>query len=435
MSDVATTAAGPVRAPTPAQVASIVVGNALEFYDFLTYSFFAAQIGQSFFPSKDPATNLLASLATFGAGFLTRPVGAFVIGRMADKVGRKPAMLLSFGLMGLAIIGLALTPPFRVIGWAAPGFAILFRLVQGFALGGELGPNTAYLLEAAPPGRRGVYVSLQFMSQDAAVLCAGLMGVVLSNVMDAGALRDWGWRIAFLAGAVIVPFGFMLRRELVETLHQPEPAAGPAAPGAQSYRRIAAIGLVLLASGTVVTYVMNYLNTFANQTLHMASNIAFGATVAFGLSGVCFDVLGGWLSDRFGRKPVMMIPWALLGLATLPCFWAVVHYRTAVALFAATAVMGILSAIASSSVLISVTESLPKRVRSQSLALVYAVAISIFGGTAQFNVALFTKLTHSSFAPAWYMTAAILVGFLAMLTLRETAPLVARSKPAAAPIG
>jgi MHS family citrate/tricarballylate:H+ symporter-like MFS transporter len=142
-------------------VAAVTVGNALEFYDFLTYAFFAAQIGRSFFPSSDPSASLLASLATFGAGFLMRPVGALVIGRLGDRAGRKPAMLITFMLMGVAMVGLALTPSYRTIGVAAPALAILFRLLQGFALGGEIGPNTAWLVEAAPPPRPGPHLSYQ----------------------------------------------------------------------------------------------------------------------------------------------------------------------------------------------------------------------------------------------------------------------------------
>src|SRR4051812_5060344 len=159
------------------QVIAVVTGNALEFYDFVTYAFFAAQIGRTFFPSNTPGTSLLASLATFGAGFLTRPLGALVIGRYADRAGRKPAMLLSFGLMGVAVIGLPLVPSYASIGLAAPLLVIGFRLLQGFALGGEVGPNTAFLMEAAPPRHRGFYVSLQATSADIAVLIAGLVGV------------------------------------------------------------------------------------------------------------------------------------------------------------------------------------------------------------------------------------------------------------------
>jgi len=424
----------PLKGPSAKQVAGVVAGNALEFYDFLTYSFFAIQIGQTFFPSKNPTASLLASLATFGAGFLTRPVGAWVIGRYADRVGRKPAMLLSFALMGAAIIGLALTPSFSQIGLAAPILAIGFRLIQGFALGGELGPSTAYLVEAAPPTRRGLYVSLQYMGQDGAILCAGLMGVALAGVMGPDALRDWGWRIAFLVGAVIVPFGLVLRRDLVETLDQ-NPAADPAvdlAAGGQSYRVVAILGLILLASGTVVSYLLSYLTTYATATLHMPAQIAFGATVVLGLTGVCFDVIGGWLSDRFGRKPMMMAPWALLLVTAAPLFYAISHYRSALALFAATALLQVMSCIASAAVLVALTESLPRRVRSGTLALVYALAMCGFGGTAQFNVTWLTAATHSPMAPAWYMTVCVGLGLLAMFGLKETAPRAVRDRRAAA---
>lgn len=211
-------------------VAAVAIGNALEFYDFLTYSFFAIQIGRSFFPSANPTSSLLASLAAFGAGFLTRPVGAFVIGRLADRVGRKPAMFLSFGLMGLAMAGIGLTPSFATIGIWAPVLAIAFRLVQGFALGGEVGPSTAYLMEAAPLLRRGFYVAFQPASQQLAVLTAGLFGVGLSSALSDASLDSWGWRVAFLVGAIIVPFGLFLRNSLVETLVLETPAERAAAP-------------------------------------------------------------------------------------------------------------------------------------------------------------------------------------------------------------
>jgi MFS family permease len=179
------------------QIAAVVVGNALEFYDFLTYAFFAVHIGNAFFPSRNPSSSLLLSLATFGAGFLMRPVGGLVIGRMGDRVGRKPAMLLSFSCMGIAMSGLALTPSYASIGITAPILVIAFRLLQGFALGGEVGPTTAYLMESAPVGRRGLYASLQYSTQGLAVMTAGLIGVLLARVLDPEALDVWGWRVAF----------------------------------------------------------------------------------------------------------------------------------------------------------------------------------------------------------------------------------------------
>lgn len=168
-------------------IAAVVTGNALEFYDFVTYSFFAVYIGRAFFPESLTRFSLLASLATFGVGFVMRPVGAYVIGRTGDRVGRKPAMLLSFSLMGFGIAGLALTPSYARIGVAAPMLVVLFRLMQGFALGGEVGPTTAFLIEAAPPERRGLYASLQYTTQDLAVLVAGLIGLGLANTLRTGA--------------------------------------------------------------------------------------------------------------------------------------------------------------------------------------------------------------------------------------------------------
>lgn len=409
------------RSLPPRHIAAVAVGNALQFYDFLTYAFFAVQIGRTFFPSHDAASSLLASLATFGAGFLTRPVGGVVIGMMGDRVGRKPAMLISFALMGVAIVGVALTPSYRAIGVAAPILVIVFRLIQGFALGGEVGPSTAFLVEAAPPGRRGFYVSMQYMSQDFAILCAGLVGVVLTNLLSAGEVDAWGWRIAFLIGAMIVPFGLILRRSLPETLE----AAGAVSGPPQSFRpyfRVAILGLVMFAAATIGSYVLTYMTTFATTTLHMKANLAFWATVTVGVCGVLFDPLGGWLSDRFGRKRVMIWPWLFLLAAALPAFWVISHFRDAPSLLGATALLAIPLDISAASVLVAVTESLPARIRSGALAIIYAVAISAFGGTTQFVIAWLITLTGNPLAPAWYLGAAVLVGLIAMLMLAETAP-------------
>src|SRR5580704_258266 len=179
------------------KVVAVGVGNALEFYDFLTFSFFAIQIGHSFFPQSLTSHGLLYSLATFGVGFLTRPLGGVVIGMYGDRVGRKPAMVLSFALMGASILGLALTPSYAQIGIAAPILLVIFRLLQGFALGGEVGPTTAFLVEAAPPHRRGLYCSLQVATQNVAGLAAGIVGFALSGLLSPSQLDAWGWRLAF----------------------------------------------------------------------------------------------------------------------------------------------------------------------------------------------------------------------------------------------
>lgn len=399
-------------------------GNALEFYDFLTFSFFAVQIGQTFFPSNNPVGSLLASLATFGAGFLTRPVGAIVIGRFADRVGRKPALMLSFILMGVAIVGMSLTPSFKTLGIAAPILVIGFRLLQGFALGGELGSSTAYMIEAAPTAHRGSFVSLQYLGQGLAVMAAGLVGVALSGVMGADALRDYGWRIALLLGAVVIPFALILRRSLVETLHLEEDAAPMAGMGVKPMgpAHIAVVALLILAGGTIANYVLNYLTTYATTILHIPQQAAFGSTVVNGLTGVVFSIVGGWLSDRYGRKPVMILPWLALLVLILPSFYILSQLRTPIALWAVTGVLGTVMSISAGASLVAITESLPKRSRAGMLSLVYALSIATFGGSAQFVVAWLTDITKNDLAPAWYMSAATAIALAAMFAVRETAP-------------
>jgi MFS transporter, MHS family, citrate/tricarballylate:H+ symporter len=407
-------------------IAAVVTGNALEFYDFVTYSFFSIYIGRAFFPESLTRFSLLASLATFGVGFVMRPVGAYVIGRMGDRVGRKPAMLLSFSLMGFGIAGLALTPSYTSIGLAAPILVVLFRLVQGFALGGEVGPTTAFLIEAAPPERRGLYSSLQYTTQDLSVLIAGLVGLGLANTLSEEALQDWGWRAALLIGVAIVPFGLVLRRALPETLHVRAATASPRPP-VRSYRRIAMLGGIMLAAGTIATYTNGYLATYAIHDLHMSPSIAFGATVIVGLCGVVFQPLSGILSDRFGRKPVMLVPLGLLLLATLPSFALIAHFRNPAALYGATFVLASLLGLGAPACITWLTESLPTHIRSGALSLVYAISISVFGGSAQFIAAALIERTGNPLAPAWYMAGAMAVGLAAMVATRESAPVRAAS--------
>src|SRR5512135_3131378 len=298
-------------------VTAAVIGNALEFYDFTTYAFFAVQIGHAFFPSGSGFINsefgsLMASLGTFGAGFLLRPVGGIVIGGYADTRGRRPAMILSFSLMGAAILALALIPSYRSIGIAAPILAVLARLLQGFALGGEVGPTTAYLVEAAPERQRGLYASWQSASQSIASMVGGGVGVLLAMLLTAAHLEDYGWRIALLLGALTLPFGLLIRRSLPETLHAPDHLPHYESGGffkiVHDHLRAIVTGLLILMGGTVATYILNYMTTFARTTLHMAASPSFAATLVNGLFGLIASLAGGWLSDLFGRRRLMLIP-------------------------------------------------------------------------------------------------------------------------------
>jgi MFS family permease len=405
------------------QVAAAVAGNALEFYDFTVYATFASQIGQAFFPSKTPFVSLILTLITFGVGFIPRPLGAVIIGRWADKHGRRPAMVLSFSLMGVAILGLALTPSYAAIGPLAPILVLLWRLCQGFALGGEVGPTTAFLVEASPPLHRGLYGGWQGGSQNIANLVGAGVGLAFTTFAGVAALQAWGWRVAFLIGAVALPFGLLLRRTLPETLHRHEPRTAAQADDTslRAGTPVLLQGLGLIGASTISTYVFAYLTTYAFKTLHMPAGISLGATAVSGTCGLVAGLIGGALSDRFGRRPMMIWPRIVFLLATWPVFWLIVHFHNGPALLIGTAILTFSSALSTAAVFVAIAESLRKEVRVMGMGMVYAVAVAVFGGTTQPIIASLVEFTHDPLSVAWYTIAATAVGLVASFTMRETA--------------
>ncbi len=410
------------------------MGNGLEFYDFTTYTIFAVDIGKAFFPSHSAFASLMASLGVFGAGFATRPLGAFVIGAIGDRMGRRPAMLLSFGLMGLAILGLASTPTFAQIGVAAPIAVVAFRLIQGFALGGEVGPATAFLIEAAPTNRRGLIGSWQSASQSVASLLGGAVGAIMAMMVAPHLLETFGWRVAFWIGALVLPFGLIIRRTLPETLFHEEKAAH-VAPESAAFRAnlpIMIFGLAVILCFTTSTYVRLYITTYATTTLHLGAQAAFSASVVNGAAGVVFTLLGGWLSDLYGRKRVMLIPLVVYFFVIVPTFWLMVRNHDAPTLLIGTGVISALGSLSTGAALIVLAEGLHKGLRSTGMGAIYALSVAIFGGTTQPLIAWIEHVAHQPLAPAYYLMATTLVGIIAMLTVRETAPHHAPVRPATA---
>jgi MFS family permease len=423
----------PVVSPRRA-IAAATIGNALEFYDFVTYAFFAIQIGRSLFPSESAYGSLMLSLATFGTGFVTRPIGGIVIGAFSDRVGRRAAMMWSFTMMGGAIVAMALIPPYSMIGMAAPVLAIAARLVMGFSLGGEVGPTTAYLLEAAPVEKRGLMVAWQGASQAIAATVGGLVGFVLAAVMKPGALDAYGWRIAFLLGAVTVPFGLWVRRGLPETLHVVEAAASTVSRAttrlgaARENSRLIVLGLIVLAYGTIGTYVTDYMTTFAQDTLHMASGPAFAVAVVSNLAALVGTLYGGWLADRLGRRPVMIWPNLATLLITYPVFWWIVGARSPMALLTGIGLLSLVGNVPFGGFYVALAESLPKPIRGGAFATIYAVSIAAFGGTCQLVIKWLIHVTGNPMSPAWYLLTATAVGQVAMQMIPESAPVRLRAK-------
>lgn len=400
-------------------LAGIVMGNVLEFYDFTVFGFFALQISRNFFPTDDPFSGLLLALATFGVGFLGRPVGAHYIGRYGDRVGRKPAMLLSFSLMGGALLVIALTPPHHMIGVAGAIIVVTARLVQGFAIGGEVGPTTAMLIEAAPPGRKGMYGGWQIASQGMAILLAGGVGLAISSQLPPADVDAWGWRVALLLGAALLPLGFWLRRTLPETLPE-DVAAADHQPAQSASLSFISLGIVLILSGTVVNYTLQYLTTYAITTLALDPVTAFASTSVVGGCLMLFGLAGGFLSDFTGRKPMVILPRILLLVLAYPVFSNLVAAPSEQGLLIGAAMLAALYALSTAAANVSVAEGLPRAQRSRLYALIYSIAVAVFGGTTQFIIAALIKWTGNPVAPAWCMVAASIAAIAVAFAMRET---------------
>ena len=414
--------------PRGRDVAAALIGNGLEFYDFTTYTFFAIQIGNTFFPSQTPFVSLLASLGAFGIGFLFRPIGGIVLGRFSDRAGRRPAMLVSFTLMGLSILLLAVIPPFAWIGVLAPVLVVVARALQGFALGGEVGPTNAFLLEVAPVKERGLFSASQGASQNVASIIGGGVGLLLALQLSASGLESYGWRIAFLLGALTLPFGLFMRRLLPETLHREEELAthAPVEEGRsvlETHARAIVLTFFIFASNTVGTYVFLNMTTYARAILNMDQVASFGVSVVIGGMGMIGGLWAGSLSDRLGRKPAMIVPRAIFIVATYPVFLLMVREHSAFALLAGSAFLQFFSAASQGPSYAVLAESLPKRFRGTGFATIYALAISIFGGSTQFVITWLIAHTGNKMVPAWYAIGFSIVGLFAMAALRESAPM------------
>jgi MFS family permease len=402
-------------------IAAAVAGNALEFYDFVIYAYFAVYIGRTFFPIGGEFGSLLAAVATFGVGFFTRPLGGVLIGAFADRAGRKPAMILTVALITIGTLGMAATPGYASIGIAAPIIVVLCRLVQGLALGGEVGPATSLLIEAAPPGKRGYYSSWQIGSQGLAVAVGGVFGVTLSLLLTPQQLGAWGWRVPFLASLALIPIAMYLRRSLPET-HAAQESSGTQIVGDvfRRHSRVLILGVLISASVAVASQVGNYMVSYAVQVLKLPAAVAQSSVLVGGLVTFGFGLLGGVLCDRYGRKLINQLPRIALMLLIVPLFLWLSGAPSAPTLLCVTAVLAGLTAISGAAGMVTVPELLPIAVRSTGMSVVYAISTAVFGGTTQFVVTGLLAATHNPLAPAYYVAGMSVISVLAMAMLPET---------------
>ncbi|MBV8394418.1 MAG: MFS transporter, partial [Alphaproteobacteria bacterium] len=364
------------------------------------------------------------AVGVFGVGFVFRPLGGVLIGAYADRAGRRPAMLLTIAMITVGTAGLALTPSYASIGIAAPVIVILCRLIQGLALGGEVGPASVFLIEIAPPGRRGLYSSWQLASQGIATMLAGGLGTALSLVLDKQSMAAWGWRVPFVLCLVLIPVALYLRRAMPETMEEQSDAGGreTRAMASTLYRHLGllVLAVLLILGGTVSTYVANYLTTYAIKTLHFPDSISLSATLVGGCSTFLFALAGGWLADRYGRRRVMIVPRVLLTLLVWPAFLLLDAHPSASTLYATAILLTALTAIGSTASLVAIPELLPGSIRATGFAIAYAVGVSLFGGTTQFVITWLLGVTKDPVSPAWYVVLTSLITLGAMLAMPES---------------
>jgi MFS family permease len=409
------------RGASVKNVIAAVIGNAFEFYDFAVYASFAVALGRVFFPVANPNISLLLSVVTFGVGFIARPLGGILIGAFADVYGRKPAMTMTISMMALSTGAIGLLPGYAQIGVAAPILLVLARLIQGFSTGGEMGPATVFLLEAAQPRRRCFFASWQIASQNMGGIVSGLVGIVLALALPHSAMDDWGWRVPFLLGVLIAPVGFYIRRRLNETLDRREAHDRLSAIWADLFthhRAKIALCLMIVSGATVTQYFFIYTTTYALSSLGFSQGVAMTTLFVHAVVGTVFAVVGGLLADRFGIKPVALLPRLIVTLLLYPAMWFALD-RASPGLFIATiGVLMAFHAMATGAAIVFITSVFPAAVRTAGLSISYTVGVALFGGTAQIVFTWIIGTTGDKFSWIWYVVAMGVVSVLGTTALK-----------------
>ena len=401
-------------------IVRVASGNFLEMYDFMVFGYYAAAIGQAFFPSGNAYLSLMLSLTTFGAGFLMRPLGAVVLGAYADKHGRRAGLLLTLTLMSVGILSIACTPGYATIGLFAPLVVLVGRLVQGFSAGMELGGVSVYLAEIAPPGRKGFYVSWQSASQQVAVMVAALIGVVLAARLSPQALRAWGWRVPLLLGCVIVPLLFLLRRSLPETdeftARQRHPQIAEVLASLRTNWKIVLIGASMVVMTTVSFYMITaYTPTFGSSVLNLSTLDSLQVTLCVAASNLLWLPVMGTVSDKVGRKPLLLA----CTVAMLVTAYPVMLWLTAAPSFTRLLVtelwLSFLYASYNGAMVVFLTEIMPVEVRTSGFSLAYSLATALFGGFTPVICMSLIHTTHNPAMPGLWLSVAALCGLAACL--------------------
>ncbi|ELZ8934712.1 MFS transporter [Cronobacter dublinensis] len=400
----------------------VTSGNFLEQFDFFLFGFYATYIAHTFFPASSEFASLMMTFAVFGAGFLMRPIGAIVLGAYIDKVGRRKGLIVTLSIMAAGTFLIVLIPSYDAIGLWAPLLVLTGRLLQGFSAGAELGGVSVYLAEIATPGRKGFYTSWQSGSQQVAIMIAAAMGFALNAALDQSAISDWGWRIPFLFGCIIVPFIFLLRRKLEET--QEFSARRHHLEMRQVFAMllnhwpVVIAGMLMVAMTTTAFYLITvYAPTFGKKVLMLSASDSLLVTLLVAISNFIWLPVGGALSDRFGRKPVL-IAMTLLALATAyPALLLLAGAPSFSMMLTVLLWLSFMYGLYNGAMIPALTEIMPAEVRVAGFSLAYSLATAVFGGFTPVISTALIEYTGDKASPGYWMSFAALCALLATLYL------------------
>lgn len=409
-------------------IAGAAIGNALEWFDFGVYGYFAVTIGEVFFPTHDPTTALLSAFAVFAVAFVARPIGSLFFGPLGDKIGRSGVLVTTILMMSGATVAIGLLPSYDAIGIWAPIGLILFRLVQGFSTGGEYGSAATFIAEYSPDERRGFLTSWLELGTLAGYSLAAILAAVLTSLLSAEAMSAWGWRIPFLVAAPMGIFGLYLRLKLEDSpafnqiQEAGEIAQAPLRETVTEHWRpmLLCIGIVVVlnvAYYTVLKYMPSYLTTRLHISETQSTLLSLGVLVGM----MVLVTFIGRLSDRIGRKPVLLVACLGLLLFSYPAF-ALMQGGTGLE-FAGLAIVGFFVVLLSGTLPATLPALFSTRVRNGGFTISYNLSTSLFGGTAPLVITYLISISGSNYVPAYYLMGAAAIAIVPVLLIRETAGL------------
>ena len=412
------------RSRMAARVARVICGNFLEMFDFFVYGFYASIIAKVLFPAGDEYFSLMLSWVTFGVGFLMRPLGAVILGAFADKHGRRAGLLLSLALMSAGVVCIGFVPSYASIGPIAPIIVLIGRLLQGFSAGAESGTVSVYLSEIAPVGRKGLFASLQTWSQQVAVIFAATIGIVLRLNLTPQQMTDWGWRVPFIIGSLLIPFLLIMRRSIEETEEFKARRRHPDL--AEIWRtlwvnwRLVGTAMMMITLTAVMFYLITaYMAGFGSEVLHLSQIDSFLATICTGLANLIWIPIMGSLSDRVGRAPILMAAAATIAVVSYPCMEWLVAEPSLTRLLMVEMFLGSLYGMWQGVLIISIVEIMPAEVRAAGWSVAYSLTYAIFGG---FTPALVTWLIHETGdkgMPGAALVPAAVIGLIGTILARK----------------